>query len=237
MDWRGVGPDGTLTFGVVRCGLGVETNDGIDVYVRHKVGRSPRLLSNIPVAQAWHNDDKQVTYQMDFDFLDKTLPPSHPGRLNPAKDLMVRQFLAATDRYNALHPGAFQGSSSDPDTRPTVTTTYRCDRNELGCVQKQQAQMYPHITKQLFWMSQPPAYKAGYEWTTDLIKAKIPMEKKYYLPLVMMHEVGHLLGLGHLPSGEGIMSGYNLGAYTGPGLSVEDKHGLAQVFGTHTHSP
>ena len=68
-------------------------------------------------------------------------------------------------------------------------------------------------------------------WTTDLETTSDIANSAYWLPQATMHELGHMLGIGHVPSGAdtSIMKGITLG-YPIEDLQQPDKDALDAVL-------
>lgn len=101
-----------------------------------------------------------------------------------------------------------------------------------------------HIESAQLWIRWPPFGIRNGEisvWTTDYAKAthNDTREQYIYLPTVVLHELGHALGLGHLPNDpreESVMrERYSFTSDPPKDFTSHDLHGLEKIVGNHVH--
>ena len=100
---------------------------------------------------------------------------------------------------------------------------------------------YPHLKAVTMWIKYPPAPMTRFmDWPqwTDVTTAPAPANHRareafFYLPQVVGHELGHGLGVYHLP-GSHMMGPYQRGTvWTGP--TPNDLYGFNQTRLNHDH--
>ena len=139
-------------------------------------------------------------------------------------------------------PVTFDKVSSDPDviiggywnpwTKSDPTIVDQCGRS-IACTYGSGA--YPELSKgQQLWIEFPPKFPGDSvpkRWTNDIRELTNFFDEVYYLPVTMLHELGHTAGLGHAPdSSYSIMSSPH-------GWSVPrdyDLKALKAIYGDHT---
>ena len=168
-------------------------------------------------------------YMFTLDFEDIVYPASHRESLPVTYGTFVeptgtrhedwledRDFQAAyairiaADAWNNIRPGLF--APADAGDIPDMSYTgswrdgnHRCRRGEKvsGCASIDQMDSRSHLTDNEIWILFPARYESDEVilWTTDLAEAKDPEAevKVLYLPQAVMHEMGHTLGIGHIP--------------------------------------
>lgn len=110
-----------------------------------------------------------------------------------------------------------------------------CDAKALGCTGDGEDTTFPHFGKDRdLWIPFPPATNA--EWTDDIEKWEDDPTGTRYLPEVIIHELGHVMGLGHLEAwANAIMRlGYVVHMRI-PTPTEEDVRGFEIVTAPHVH--
>ena len=112
----------------------------------------------------------------------------------------------------------------------------------LACVKQDGSQDYPHLGGHTMYINYPPKgwNWRGFvtRWTNDIVTAQNKNFKDvyYYMPQIVMHELGHVMGLGHYKGATAtdahIMGGYKMHGPVGS-PSPNDKHGMAEVRRAH----
>ncbi len=108
-------------------------------------------------------------------------------------------------------------------------------RGAFACTTPPPGDDYPHLGTHKLFLQYPPRGDTKSRWTDKLDLAKNNPAKYVYLPFVMLHELGHLAGLGHVPFGEGFMGPYGIKWYSPLYLDSEDVYGIEEVAVQHSH--
>ena len=209
------------SFYLIRCKLGIG-NASITVWKRPATGalRTSTIALTIgPISQSWHRADHQVGFLIGNPFMKGTKPAHLPTTYTPDEAALKKAVNEAVQAWNkAQSYVVFETVTSSADT--TIrgywnpgTTNDMCG-GSIACVTAGTSK-YPHLRRQPFWIEYPPQFPGDAhhkQWTTNLRDANNPMLNLYYLPKTIMHELGHTAGLGHSPSGVGIMSGATFAA-------------------------
>ena len=208
----------TFRVNVVRCGLGSLTNDGFEVIAR--LGPTSPEIALTPtgaIKQAWHQEDRRVTY---------TLVTSPPIKGTKPADVFTSNFKAGeladsvTDAVGVLNKAIRQSRGSDaffPDANGEVTIEAYWD-GATGCSRPSAIACYtidgsyPHMEARTLYVRYPPyvydVTSAGSNiyavWTNDPAVMKLTDNlntegSALFLPAVLLHEFGHTLGVNHLP--------------------------------------
>ena len=106
--------------------------------------------------------------------------------------------------------------------------TGECE-GSIGCVSWGTG--YPHLSSgRTYWVEEPPRWGRGQKrWTTDWEEYDRMVSRFEYLPALLVHEFGHVLGLPHAVYAPAIM-GYT----TGPALLPEDIAGVKGLYDSHS---
>ena len=246
-----VGPDDE--FFLVRCDLGTGK---LPLYLRkrpqHSSSNPPLTKLGSVIEEAWHRADHQVDYKVDSSLLIQG-PPfgyTHTNYIS-ATDFEAGVNKAAVVWNNtqvAKHAkvhASFSAVTGSPDTtiqgywNPTGGTNLqnRCS-GSVACTDPSTGGSadYPHLMHQNFWVEFPPQYNrdpAPKQWTNIFKIAHKRPDLYYYLPHIMMHELGHIAGLGHANYGN-IMGGVDPTNYKpliGP--SSYDLDGMKHIYQNH----
>ena len=112
----------------------------------------------------------------------------------------------------------------------------------LACVKQDGSQDYPHLGGHTMYINYPPKGKNNHglvtRWTNFLGIARDTTQNDvyYYTPHIIMHELGHVMGLGHYKGAAGtdthVMGGYRM-YHPVVAPSPNDRHGTAEVRRAH----
>lgn len=233
--------DSDESFVLVRCKLGTGTAN-ITAWKRPATGAvrtSVKVLTLGPVEQAWHRADHRVGYLVGSPLVSDAKLAHLPASYTPDEATLKKAINKAVSSWNkAQSYVVFEAISTSPDT--TIrgywnpgTANDKCG-GSIACVTTGTSK-YPHLRHQPFWIEYPPqfprdpAYKL---WTNDSVMAKNNHRRYYYLPQVVMHEFGHIVGLGHSP-GDDVMGAVDS---TRPIVSPKsyDVDGVKNTYENHT---
>jgi len=179
--------------------------------------------------------------------LDPTVTPGPTYTPNPILGSPQRYVVAAGiwNAVDGVTVGAAESRAQADaviqgywDTDPRDGNDGVC-RSSIACVYL--SGHYPHLESGLrFMIEDPPHWGSDAQaltWTLDFDLAKRKPSEFQYLPAVLVHELGHVLGLGHSNGPSDIMNGKvrQIGC-TGSncGLSTSDREGAEAIY-TRTH--
>ena len=230
-------------FALTRCGLGDVTNTGMVLKARPIAGGAEfTVTATGSIRQGWHRSDSQVYYSVDLATLSGSRPSYVSSTYQHERTMTEMVIPRAAGRWNSavgwtilgtIPPHLILNAVLDVTIKGAWHGT-ECAEGALGCTPPGEG-TYPHIGSQTLWISYPPrglnAQGKITEWTTNLTRATRNPERFYYLPTVVMHELGHTAGIGHLPPGHVMGDMYRLV----PSLTDDDKHGISEVTRRHTH--
>ena len=232
-------------FALTRCGLGDVTNSGMVLKARPIAGGVEfTVTSTGSIPQGWHRSDRQVYYSVDLATLSGSRPSYVPSTYQHERTMTEMVIPRAARSWNSavgrtilgtIPPHLVLSAVLDVTIKGAWYGT-ECRKDALGCTSPGEG-TYPHIGSQTLWISYPPkglnAQGKITEWTTNLTRATIDPQRFYYLPMILMHELGHTAGVGHLPPG------HVMGPYDKDNLSVslsdDDRHGIQEATQSHTH--
>ena len=232
-------------FALTRCGLGDVTNSGMVLKARPIAGGAEfTVTSTGSIPQGWHRSDRQVYYSVDLATLSGSRPSYVPSTYQHERTMTEMAIPRAARSWNSavgwtilgtIPPHLVLSAVLDVTIKGAWYGT-ECRKDALGCTSPGEG-TYPHIGSQTLWISYPPkglnAQGKITEWTTNLTRATIDPQRFYYLPMILMHELGHTAGVGHLPPG------HVMGPYDKDNLSVslsdDDRHGIQEATQSHTH--
>ena len=254
-DWKSPPPantpwsDSDESFYLVRCELGTGTAN-ITVWKRPATGAlrtSTTVLTIGPVEQSWHRADHQIGYFIgdpdttDNPFMEGTKPTHLPTSYNPDETASKSAVNEAGSAWNkAQSYVVFEAVSSAADTtirgywNPQGTNLEDKCPKSIACVYKGTSE-YPDLRRQPFWIEYPPQFPRdlGHKrWTNDPVIAKNNPSQYYFLPQVIMHELGHTAGLGHSP-GNDVMGGIDSRSPLVTPTSY-DVDGINNTYQSHT---
>ena len=248
---------GEHTFGVTRCGVGQE-GAHMTLFAR-RIGSAPGTtgyqFTSQAVTQGWHVGDHVLSYHVDVESPSGTRPSSYPDD-PPHPSLTSRSTLTTTSinsahlvwqnvgtglRFHSDRPGDAdltilgywnQGPKNDPKCRDSV-----------ACFSSTDDEDYPHFAKQTIYLEFPPQWgksSDSLEWTTSYAEATDDATRSLvlFMPYVMIHEVGHALGMWHAGTARSVMGG---GGPDAPADSDDphreptnyDEQMLRNIYGTH----
>ena len=220
---------GSLQFKAIRCGIGDVTNLGMEVRARPVGGGDDILVGRTGhVPQAGHRDPRSATYRLDF--LSTTHQSTVEQHLDDADDVWddaIRRsvgrssyFTEVTENEDVLI-GAYLR-----DVGPQG-----CPPEALACVRYVIDPANSHITSAATWFAFPP-YPAA-QWTDNrLFAERNPL--LIWLPMVALHEFGHVPGIGEMEHGYGVMRQYSRYILTQL-PQRDDMRAFVAVDKPHTH--
>ena len=237
------------TITVVRCGRGSKSNAEIRVLTRPKgTSKQEKVIKTInDFQEAEHQADNQVGYIITgpSDIGSPTYiegeKPSHLTGIATMGETETRAAIKdAVDRWNNAQSDVnFEAVTSNFDTtirgywHPGTGPGEKCGPNALACISGGVGD--PHIPHQEFWIKYPPKYRSSldyYNWTNNINKAKRTDTRFYYLPGTIMHELGHVAGLGHPSDVDPIMGPAILGSPK-QSLTIYDVRGMKYLHEGH----
>ena len=188
-----------VEFHLVRCGIG--DGESMIQVKAWRLGSSPSSPKTqvatdfiMPIPQAWHDANENVVYQIDCGSI-----PS----------LFIRAVNSSASAWNTTRSGVtFERRShtgcpiSDasgivlvkPYTAPPDPMKDRC-QGGIACVIPSDTNIYPHLYTQELLIKRVPTSNA--EWTETKISMNKVKSGELYIPMTMIHELGHTAGLGH----------------------------------------
>ena len=181
-----------VVFHLVRCGIG----DGESVIQLKAWQGATRVAADfiMPVPQAWHDANENVVYRIDC---------------GSTPSLFIRAVSSAARAWNSAQAGVtFERHSNTacpisdasgivlvkPYTAPPPPMKDRCDGG-IACVIRSVNDIYPHLYTQELLIRRVPA--SSKEWTEIKISMNKVDSDHLYIPMTMIHELGHTAGLGH----------------------------------------
>ena len=231
---------------IVRCGLGTPGNDGFGVVAQPIGGGADVALGNTgETPLAWHRDDAQVNYLMQLADIEGARPAGLPASYAYDRAVAEGAVPTAVQRLSNRMGGRPFSALPPYDVKVKAywagseTNTRGCTiPGSIACVRIDGP--YPHLEAVTMWIKYPPAPKNPLstiwpKWTdvTTPPTSFWAQQAFFYLPQVVGHELGHGLGVFHLPSGH-MMGPYQVGTvWKGP--TSNDIYGFNQTRLSHDH--
>ena len=231
---------------VIRCNVG-DGAKGFELKVRREVDEvEVQRISTGPIHLAYHVHSDTTTYYADLTASWGSRPSFVPSEYTALyRDMLPKGLKIAADRWNATRSSPFLAPHSGGGVPGITMFGYwdggsDCPDAALACVHFG-ITPHPHIFNTSIAVRLPPAERnsEGYlvAWTNDIDLALYEDPTKgyqsYYLPHVIMHEIGHTMGLGHdLPKGNVMTPKY------GPHSTIsfptsDDRIGMNAVLDPH----
>ncbi len=226
---------------LARCALGSYPGGSMVVEAQHKrTGKTYEFDVNGVIPVNWHHKNRAVTYHADWTRDWEII--EIPDLTTAAESLRIAQtaldattggtgFTFADDvGWNVVVRG-YRGDKKLPPCRGTEN-----GKRPVGCTKIGLAR-FPHFNLLDVHIQFPPRGYFGdvTEWTSSRNEAREDPLTQYYLPMVLVHELLHSAGVGHIPLGMGVMEGgyNNFEGYTSAFPAREDIFGLRAVAAIH----
>ena len=248
---------------VVRCGMDEQANDGFELEYRIASPQGPTRSVSVTgqLTQAAHWWGGRVGYLPHMDTLGGYLPDYLVGDdyIDPQVIEMEEQARtegpAAADWAAEIWNDAVGGSREVMGRGTGVVIKgywYNPNRGVDECkpAPRKPGDPYgcalptgsyaPHISSMAVWIKYPPRGRNSRgvvtEWTNSVLKWSRNPTKFYYMPFVMLHELGHTFGLGHNFGDDNIMSEYYpTDEFPVVNPTAEDELGVEESTRPHAH--
>lgn len=206
------------------------------------------------IKQAWHQHDHQAGYRVDsntmgaypknykhVDYLTLSWTQFEKGVEESAKvwnDSQSSMIFEAVTASPNVDVDGYWNPTGGADLDNPCDDSIACTTASSGG-----SDDYPHLKYQKLWVEFPPQFDAKgsktgdtkpKQWTNDFTESDKYRETFYYLPHIMMHELGHIAGLGHAHYG-------NIMGTVKPGKDYEpiekptdyDQNGMKHIYQNH----
>ena len=249
----------TIRLTVVRCGLGQE-DAKFEVRGQRQGGNWPEfhVAETGAIPQPWHLSDGVANYfflnnvdaptgvRPDFVPVDY-YTESTAQMLKGATAWAGLRWEIQAERVGDIFKQTQHDKSPYYDFRVEAfwDTRYPCRASSQACVSRFPSGEHPHLTPsetRVLAVKYPPR---GFspegdptEWTVDpkQIERDPKQERYFYLPYIMVHELGHILGLHHIPGEHMMEAGYPKGKTPATReFSEADKNLVKEVVSSHGH--
>ena len=192
--------DKERTLHLIRCNPGLTTNSGIEIFARKgKMGPSFRIDHSTVGAPTRHAKQGFITYSK---FVKPSgLPPDYEF-LESAIDIAAATWNTHRRKFGHVASNAvvtYRGVKGPNCEGGVSDIPGACFDSEV---------IDGHVTSGDIIVIHPPTEE--HKWTTKILDARDPDMMMYYLPHILMHELGHAAGLTHHvePTKTSIMSNY-----------------------------
>ena len=229
--------NGATEIHMVRCGLGARGSSSVPVEIQYDDGGITRTVElatlSLTFLQARHHPDNVASYQLRDPWIGIT-PPSYS-----TYDVIAQDKLASivTTGKNAWSTTDFRFSpvTSSPDIYITgyFLENNLCGGDAIACISRPSATHYAGTRNLQIEFPPKGVEDDPRNWTVERYLLNSGQTDYFYLPAVVVHEMGHGAGLGHPDNGEySIMSqGYQERIVTVTSLDIT---AISKLYSGHT---
>ena len=222
---------------LIRCDIGNAASNVEVQMLRNGEHAFTTIASIGPIPHGWHREGGLTKYIKALATPEGVKPARLPANYHDSS-VFSNSVDQARDAINGAVVGSalkemFIASNAHVEIKPYWEGADKCTSGSLGCYTIGGA--YPHLhNDKAIWILTPPSepvdffgVKVETQWThtTSVYNLFLAEYTYYFLPNIMAHEMGHTLGLFHLPEGtEHIMTdGPSTTDWGGPALGSSER--------------